>query len=186
MEGTKRGAALPIHFACLVGVCCGVLFLQLQLSDAARESAKLIDAGLMRDFSTEIAWTKLALQLITKSLVPALAVTLLGLWPVGQPFLLAIYALWGFLAGCSGIGLLLSEQNTFLLMWYLPFCLAKYLTLAPLGSYALRFGVSMLTGEGAKIKTYLLFCGRQALFLLLACVLAAACWHWYGCGSWQM
>ncbi len=167
----------------LLGFACGSMMVRLQLTDAAQQATGLLQKRLeafpmsIVDFDEGAVF---AGTLLFPAMLLLIGVFCFGLWMVGQPFVVALFAIAGFFGGSYGMLLLQNGESLFLLLWYLPFLLIGFYILLILGGVAIGFGNHLLCGLKRPFQDYLIVGIRQAVFLVILCVLAAFGYYLYG------
>ena len=177
LEKKKAGFILMVCYG--IGVICGCMMMRLQMTEEAKASEQLLlgmAAQMQSPKETAAQWLMFALRLLLPEMAAALCSFCLGLWMIGQPFLLLLFAAMGVQCGCFGILLLAQGHGAFALLWYLPFAVSGLLALLPVGCHGLLFGLQLMQGKPFRdgCKQYIGLMVRQLVWLAILCAAAAA------------
>lgn len=177
LEKRKAGFILTVCYG--IGVICGCMMMRLQMTEEAKASEQLLlgmVAQMQLPKETAAQWVMFALRLFWPGMAVVLCSFCLGLWMVGQPFLLLLFVGMGLKCGCFGILLLTQGYGAFTLLWYLPFAVSVFLALLPVGCHGLSFGMQLMQEKPFRdgLKQYIGLTVRQLVWLAIICVAAAA------------
>lgn len=184
---SKKRAGFILMVCYGIGLICGCMMMRLQMTEEAKASEQLllgILAQMQLPKETAAQWAMFALRLFLPGLLGVLCCFCFGLWMVGQPFLLLLFAGMGLRCGCFGILLLTKGYGVFTLFWYLPVAVLYVLALFPVGCHGLTFGVQLMQGKPLRkeLKRYIGLTVRQLVWLALICAAAVLGYWLYGIG----
>ena len=164
----------------LVGLLCGCMMVRYRLTADANEAIQLLQMHWQEILQSQTNF-QTALTMFWHVYLPTAVMALLvygfGLWMIGQPFILSLYAFFGWLCGSYGMQLAQTELILFLL-WYLPAVVGLLMLLLPGGADGIKLSFS----KRSEWKRYALRMLRQTVLLGVLCAAAVGTYFWYGVG----